>query len=128
MAPPSTPVQVLGLKTVPQAGEPFNCVTDEKDAKRVASHRHDARRQKDLAAVGPGSIFERLARGEQRELKVVLKADQQGTAEAVKESSVSSSSARSAIASSIGGSTITENVTTSDISGKPSSLTRTDAE
>jgi len=85
-APPSSPVQVLGLSGVPEAGELFNGVKDEKDAKRVASHRQDTRRRKELATAGPGpSLFERLARGEQKELKIVLKADQQGTSEAVRE-------------------------------------------
>ncbi len=85
-APPSTPVQVLGLSGVPEAGELFNGVKDEKDAKRVAAHRMDQRRRKELATAGPApGLFERLARGEQRELKVVLKADQQGTSEAVRD-------------------------------------------
>ncbi|MFH2010313.1 MAG: translation initiation factor IF-2 [bacterium] len=85
-APPSTPVQVLGLNGVPEAGELFNGVKDEKDAKRVAAHRQDQRRRREVATAGPGpSLLERLARGEQMELKIVLKADQQGTSEAVKD-------------------------------------------
>ena len=88
-APPSTPVQVLGLNGVPNAGELFNGVKDDKDAKRVASHRTDTRRRKELATAGPGpSLFERLARGEQKELKIVLKSDVQGTSEAVREALV----------------------------------------
>jgi len=88
-APPSTPVQVLGLNGVPEAGELFNGVKDDKDAKRVAAHRQDTRRRRELASAGPGpSLLERLARGEQKELKIVLKADQQGTSEAVREALV----------------------------------------
>ncbi len=83
---PSTPVQVLGLSGVPQAGELFNGVKDDKDAKRVAAHRTDTRRRKEMATAGPGpSLFEKLARGEQKELKIVLKSDVQGTSEAVRE-------------------------------------------
>ena len=54
-AGPSTPVEVLGLDGVPDAGEVFNVVTDEKAAKELVEHRHDARRKKELAA-GTGRV------------------------------------------------------------------------
>jgi translation initiation factor IF-2 len=85
-AGPATPVQILGLTGVPDAGEPLHGVKDEKDAKKLTTHRAEAKRRKDLAASSAGpSLLEKLARGEQKELKVVLKADQQGTSEAVRE-------------------------------------------
>ena len=49
-AGPSTPVEVLGLDGVPDAGEVFNVVTDEKAVKTLVEHRHDARRKKELAS------------------------------------------------------------------------------
>ena len=52
-AGPSTPVEVLGLDGVPDAGEVFNVVTDEKAAKALVEHRHDARRKKELAGTRP---------------------------------------------------------------------------
>ena len=52
-AGPSTPVEVLGLDGVPDAGEAFNVVADEKAAKALAEHRHDLRRKKELAGQRP---------------------------------------------------------------------------
>src|SRR6185437_3497431 len=51
-AGPSTPVEVLGLDGVPDAGEIFTVVTDEKAAKSLVEHRHEARRTKELAGSG----------------------------------------------------------------------------
>ena len=85
-AGPSTPVEVLGLDGVPDAGEIFNVVTDEKAAKALAEHRHDARRKKELAGSGRVSlenILDKIKSGEVKEVKVVLKADVQGSIEAV---------------------------------------------
>ena len=85
-AGPSTPVEVLGLDGVPDAGEIFNVVTDEKAAKALAEHRHDARRKKELAGSGRVSlenILDKIKSGEVKEVKVVLKADVQGSVEAV---------------------------------------------
>ena len=85
-AGPSTPVEVLGLDGVPDAGEIFNVVSDEKAAKALAEHRHDARRKKELAGSGRVSlenILDKIKSGEVKEVKVVLKADVQGSIEAV---------------------------------------------
>ena len=85
-AGPSTPVEVLGLDGVPDAGEIFNVVTDEKAAKALAEHRHDARRKKELAGSGRVSlenILDKIKSGEVKEVKIVLKADVQGSIEAV---------------------------------------------
>src|SRR5262249_60303560 len=51
-AGPSTPVEVLGLDGVPDAGEVFNVVDDEKAAKALVEHRHEQRRKKELAGAG----------------------------------------------------------------------------
>jgi len=86
---PSTPVEVLGLSGVPEAGETFNTVGDEKQAKELVDHRRDSRRKKELAGntkVSLENILERIKEGAVKELKVVLKADVQGSAEALKSS------------------------------------------
>src|SRR5207248_6741744 len=85
-AGPSTPVEVLGLDGVPDAGEVFNVVTDEKAAKSLVEHRHEARRKKELAGTGRVSlenIPDKIRSGEVKEVKVILKADVQGSVEAV---------------------------------------------
>ncbi|HEY4392627.1 MAG TPA: translation initiation factor IF-2, partial [Polyangia bacterium] len=85
-AGPSTPVEVLGLDGVPDAGEVFNAVTDEKAAKSLVEHRHEARRKKELAGTGRVSlenILDKIKSGEVKEVKVILKADVQGSVEAV---------------------------------------------
>jgi translation initiation factor IF-2 len=88
-AGPSTPVEVLGLDGVPDAGEVFNVVTDEKSVKTLVEHRHDARRKKELASgsstgrVTLENILDKIKSGEVKEVKVILKADVQGSAEAV---------------------------------------------
>jgi translation initiation factor IF-2 len=86
-AGPSTPVEVLGLDGVPDAGESFNVVTDEKAVKSLVEHRHEQRRKKELAGtssrVSLENILDKIKTGEVKEVKVVLKADVQGSIEAV---------------------------------------------
>ncbi len=88
-AGPSTPVEVLGLDGVPDAGEVFNMVDDEKAAKSLVEHRHDLRRKKDLAVssssnrVSLENILDKIRTGEVKEVKIVLKADVQGSVEAI---------------------------------------------
>ncbi|MDB4968420.1 MAG: translation initiation factor [Myxococcales bacterium] len=86
---PSTPVEVLGLSGVPEAGEALNTVADEKQAKELVEHRRDSRRKKELGGttkVSLENILERIKEGAVKELKVVLKADVQGSSEALKSS------------------------------------------
>jgi translation initiation factor IF-2 len=85
-AGPSTPVEVLGLDGVPDAGELFNVVDDEKAAKSLVEHRHDQRRKKELAGTGRVSlenILDKIKSGDVKEVKVILKADVQGSIEAI---------------------------------------------
>ena len=85
-AGPSTPVEVLGLDGVPDAGESFNAVSDEKAAKTLVEHRHEQRRKKELAGssrVSLENILDKIKSGEVKEVKVILKADVQGSVEAV---------------------------------------------
>jgi translation initiation factor IF-2 len=85
-AGPSFPVEVTGLSGVPEAGESFHAVEDEKIAKDVAQHRHQKIREAELAKSSKISLEELYARiqgGDVKELKVIVKADVQGSAEAV---------------------------------------------
>ena len=84
--PPGYPVEVLGLSGVPTAGDEFNVVSDEKAAKEVAEHRAEKARQKELGSVKKATLedlFAKAKAGGAKELNVVVKADVQGSAEAV---------------------------------------------
>ncbi|UFN49917.1 translation initiation factor IF-2 [Roseomonas sp. OT10] len=87
-APPSLPVEILGLSGVPSAGENFVAVEDEGRAREISEFRQRKLREKQAAALGAarGTLNEMLARiqaGEQKEVAVVVKADVQGSAEAL---------------------------------------------
>ena len=87
-APPATPVEVLGFEEVPQAGDDFIVMPDETKARRVAEYRQRKAREEERARearVSLEKVFEKLQEGEIKELKIVLKADVQGTLEALKE-------------------------------------------
>jgi translation initiation factor IF-2 len=83
---PGYPVEVLGLSGVPTAGDDFNVVSDEKSAKEVAGHRAEKARAKELGSVKKATLEDLFAKskaGGAKELNVVVKADVQGSAEAV---------------------------------------------
>ena len=87
-AGPSSPVEILGLAGVPSAGEPFVVVENESRAREISEFR--TRRQRDktagVTAGARGTLDEMLARiqaGEQKEVAVLIKADVQGSAEAI---------------------------------------------
>ncbi|OYW09875.1 MAG: translation initiation factor IF-2, partial [Rhodospirillales bacterium 12-71-4] len=87
-APPSLPVEILGLSGVPTAGENFVAVKDETQAREISEFRQRKLREKQVAAIsaGRGSLSDMLARiqaGAQKEVAVVVKADVQGSAEAI---------------------------------------------
>ncbi|MGE0545646.1 MAG: translation initiation factor IF-2 [Kofleriaceae bacterium] len=86
-AGPSTPVEVLGLDGVPDAGDQVNAAEDDKVAKQVVEHRRQQERKRELSSKGRVSLenlMERQSEGASKELKIVLKADVQGSAEALK--------------------------------------------
>jgi translation initiation factor IF-2 len=86
VAGPSFPVEVTGLTGVPEAGESFHAVADEKTAKDVAQHRHHKIREAELAKssrVSLEELYARIQEGDVKELKIIVKADVQGSAEAV---------------------------------------------
>lgn len=110
-AGPAMPVEVIGFSNVPQAGTDFNAVEDEKKARSISEYWINKEREKDLAAsakVTLEQLYERIKEGT-KELNVVIKADVQGSVEALSESlqKLSTSDVRlKVIHSSIG--TITE--------------------
>ncbi len=88
-APPSTPVEVLGLQGVPEAGDHFQ-VTDEAKARHIVDYRQAKQRDAALRASAGGRItldqlHEQLKTGEVKELPVVIKADVQGSVEVLSE-------------------------------------------
>jgi translation initiation factor IF-2 len=88
-AGPSTPVRILGLSDVPQAGDPFNAVEDDKFARQVADLRYEKKREEELRQtrrVTLDDLFNQIKEGEVKELKIVIKADVQGSVEAIKQS------------------------------------------
>ena len=87
-AGPSVPVEVLGLEGVPEAGSSFVVMQDEARARQIAESRRDKMREESLAGSARltlEDLHRRAAAGEIRELPVVLKADVQGSVEAVSE-------------------------------------------
>lgn len=89
VASPSFAVEVLGLSDVPAAGDEFEVFQDEKDARAVASDRADEQRQSRLLAamssrrVSLNTLSAKAQEGELKELNLVLKADVQGSVEAI---------------------------------------------
>ena len=88
-AGPSIPVEITGLADVPSAGDAFDAVTDERMARELVEERRQA--QKDAAAkamqkVTLDNLFAKMQEGEMKELPLIVKADVQGSAEAVKAS------------------------------------------
>jgi translation initiation factor IF-2 len=82
---PGTPVEVLGLDGVPSAGDRFDVVENERAAKQLVSHRREKRRRKESVRAGP-SVHDLIAKRRIPSVKIVLRADVQGSAEALKES------------------------------------------
>lgn len=89
-AGPSMPVEVIGFSSVPQAGMDFMCVEDDKKARTIGEHWLRKEREKELARTSKitlEQLYERIKEGA-KELNVVIKADVQGSVEALSESLV----------------------------------------
>lgn len=88
-AGPSTPVEITGLGEVPDAGDTFNAVADEKLARELVEQRkHQAKEEifNQQTKVTLENLFSQISEGERKELPIIVKADVQGSVEAVKQS------------------------------------------
>ncbi|MBQ8227464.1 MAG: translation initiation factor IF-2 [Clostridia bacterium] len=87
-AGPSVPVEIMGLAEVPQAGDIFDSVSDEKLARELVEQRKQEAKEEQFKAVQKvtlDNLFSSLQEGELKELNIIVKADVQGSAEAVKQ-------------------------------------------
>jgi len=87
-AGPSVPVEILGLSEVPQAGDVLVAMENEKDAKTIAEKRKDKKHLESLKATSKVSLddlYERIQKGEVKDLNIIIKADVSGSIEAVKQ-------------------------------------------
>jgi len=87
-AGPCDPVEILGLSSVPNAGDNINAVEEESAAKLLAEHRGDKERSAKMASSSKmklEDLFSQIEKGEVHELKVILKGDVQGSVEAVRD-------------------------------------------
>ncbi|WFD11721.1 translation initiation factor IF-2 [Tepidibacter hydrothermalis] len=88
-AAPSIPVEILGLSEVPQAGDQFVVVKNDKMARSIADKRKDkirARQMKSSQKVSLDDLFKQMEQGDVKELNIIIKADVQGSVQAVKQS------------------------------------------
>lgn len=87
-APPAFPVEILGLSGVPQAGEQFFVIEDEKKAKELALARQEKERISEIKTIKKISLEDlhtQIKEGKLQELKIIIKADVQGSLEAIKQ-------------------------------------------
>ncbi|MFW5786886.1 MAG: translation initiation factor IF-2, partial [Halanaerobiales bacterium] len=87
-AGPSTPVEVLGFSDVPAAGDFVQVLDDEKRARKVATERKEERHQQEItqeSRVSLDELYKQIQEGEVKELNVIIKADVQGSIEALRE-------------------------------------------
>lgn len=88
-AGPSVPVEILGLSETPHAGDILAVMDSEKDAKNIAEKRKDKRHMEHMNAsskVSLDDLFDRIQKGEVKDLNIIIKADVSGSIEAVKQS------------------------------------------
>jgi translation initiation factor IF-2 len=87
-AGPSVPVEVTGMSEVPEAGDTFNAVTDERMARTLVEQRKDERKMAETqnVKVSLEDLFARIQQGEMKDFNIIVKADVQGSAEALKAS------------------------------------------
>ena len=87
-AGPSVPVEIMGLAEVPQAGDVFNAVTDEKLARELVEQRKQEAKEEEFRQyqkVTLDNLFSSISQGDMKELNIIVKADVQGSVEALKQ-------------------------------------------
>jgi translation initiation factor IF-2 len=85
---PSIPMEVVGFADIPEAGQTFIVVSEERMAKQISLYRQEKIREKELSKLSKVSLeelYDKIKKGEVKELNVIIKADVQGSIEAVKE-------------------------------------------
>lgn len=90
-AGPSVPVEITGLDDVPSGGDIFNAVSDERLARELVQQRKEKQKEEQFnsqSKVTLDNLFDKMKQGDMKELKVIVKADVQGSVEAVKQSLV----------------------------------------
>ncbi len=88
-AGPSVPVEIMGLDEVPESGDVFNAVTDERLARELVEQRKQAAKEEQFSQyqkVTLDNLFDQMKQGEMKELSIIVKADVQGSVEAVRQS------------------------------------------
>lgn len=88
-AGPSIPVEVIGLSEVPIAGDILRAVSSEREAKAIAEEQINRQKEAEFATskkISLNQLYEKLQKGEMKELNVIIKADVQGSVEALKQS------------------------------------------
>lgn len=88
-ASPAMPVEITGIEKAPNAGDPFNIMSSEKESKIISAKRQELNRMEEARSVKKITLDDLIAQkheGEQQELNIVIKADVQGSVEALKES------------------------------------------
>jgi len=88
-AGPARPVEILGLPDVPKAGDRFLVIADEKVARQIAEQRHNLQAQRAAARphhISLEELHQRIAEGKLKELRLIVKADVQGSLEAIVQS------------------------------------------
>ena len=88
-AGPSVPVEITGLDSVPTGGDTFNAVSDERLARQLVEQRRTAQKEERFNArtkVTLDNLFEQMQMGDMKELQIIVKADVQGSVEAVRQS------------------------------------------
>jgi translation initiation factor IF-2 len=86
---PAQPVEIIGFESMPNAGDPFQVTESEKHARQIGGKRQELKRleaSKSIKKVTLDNLYDTISQGEVKELKIILKADVQGSAEAVKAS------------------------------------------
>ncbi|MFQ9952101.1 MAG: translation initiation factor IF-2, partial [Clostridium sp.] len=88
-AGPSVPVEIIGLDDVPTGGDTFNCVSDERLARELVEQRRNKIKEEQFNSqtkITLDNLFDQMQQGEMKELKIIVKADVQGSVEAVRQS------------------------------------------
>ncbi len=88
-AGPSVPVEITGMAEVPEAGDEFNAVSDERLARELVEQRKAAAKEEQFRSqqkVTLDNLFDQMQQGDMKELNIVVKADVQGSVEAVRQS------------------------------------------